>query len=356
MQVNPRNADVFQGPQPQRPAAAELFCRLLGYNDSVPSLSIFCRSMRWLPMGFQDRGYYRSPTAGFAPEWSAVNSIIIANVAVWLANFILTGDLFREIFSLKVSLNDLCCLRSDLFSHPWNFWTLLTYGFLHDGPSLEFPGSQYSIWHILFNMLTLWFFGRPVEAITGRAEFFRFYCVSIVLAGLAWVIGEWASGMGGRLVGASGGVMAVLAAFIWYYPRQTVLIYGILPVPAWALGVLYFFSDLSGAGDRSSNVAHVAHLAGAAFGILYAWRGWNLDRFTETPARWWGSFRRQRFRVVQPDDDPNERFTDARREPPLDEEVDRILEKIGRSGEASLTAAERDTLTRASQRLKGRRR
>jgi membrane associated rhomboid family serine protease len=298
-------------------------------------------------MGYQDRGYYRSPTSGFAPEWSAVNMIIAINVAVWLANFILAGDLFREFFSLKVSVNELLCLRSDLPSQLWRFWTLLSYGFLHD---------DRAPWHLLFNMLTLWFFGRPVEAITGRAEFVRFYLTAIVVAGLAWLISERLGGGGpaSRLVGASGGVMAVLAAFIWYYPRQTVLIYGIIPVPAWALGILYFLSDLQGAGTQS-NVAHVAHLAGAAFGILYAWRGWNLDGLTEAPARWWSGLKRQRLRIVRPDDDSDRRVACDRDEPPLEQEVDRILEKIARSGEASLTQAERDTLTRASRRLKNRR-
>jgi membrane associated rhomboid family serine protease len=303
-------------------------------------------------MGFQDRGYYRLPTGGFTADWSAVNAIIVVNVAVWLANFILAGDLFRELVSLKLSLNDLLCLRSDLPSRPWNAWTLLTYGFLHDGPSLETPRAAYNIWHIVFNMLTLWFFGRPVEAIMGRAEFIRFYCMAIVVAGLAWVIGERVSGLGGmsRLVGASGGVMAVLAAFIWYYPRETVLIYGVLPVPAWALGIIYLLSDLRGAGSQAGNVAHVAHLAGAAFGLLYAWRGWSLDALTEAPARLLTNLRRRRLRIVRPDDEPADRD-----EPPLEQEVDRLLEKISRSGEASLTAAERDTLTRASRRLKDRR-
>jgi membrane associated rhomboid family serine protease len=308
-------------------------------------------------MGFQDRGYYRSPGAGFSPEWSAVNAIIVANVAIWLANFILTGDLFRELVSLKLSLNDLLCLRSDLPSHLWKFWTLLTYGFLHDGPSLEAPRADYNIWHLVFNMLTLWFFGRPVEGIMGRAEFLRFYCTAIVVAGLAWVIGERLGGAapGPRLVGASGGVMAVLAAFIWYYPRETIYFWGVLPVPAWVLGVLYLLSDIQGAGNGQSNVAHVAHLAGAAFGILFAWRGWSLDGLTEAPARLLASLRRNRLRVVRPDDEPEIRFNGDRDAPPLEQEVDRILEKIGRSGEGSLTAAERDTLTRASRRLKNRR-
>ena len=77
----------------------------------------------------------------------------------------------------------------------WNAWQLLTYGFLHDGPSLEVQeqlrrfgeAQDFNPWHLVFNMLTLWFFGRELEALMGRAEFLRFYCAAIVLAGLAWV-------------------------------------------------------------------------------------------------------------------------------------------------------------------------
>ena len=151
--------------------------------------------------------------------------------------------------------------------------------------------------------------------------------------------------------------MAVLAVFIWYFPRQTVLLWGVLPVPAWALGILYFVSDVQGAAAGGGNVAHVAHVAGAIFGLLYAWRGWQLGDLTDVLA----AFRRRRMRVVRPDDD-----TTSPRRPPapprdasrldadLQQEVDRILEKISRSGESSLTSAERDTLTQASRRLKER--
>ncbi|MFZ4636568.1 MAG: rhomboid family intramembrane serine protease [Pirellulales bacterium] len=302
-------------------------------------------------MGFQDRGYSSDRRPTFASEWTAVNAIIALNIAIWLANFILTGDLFRELFSLRLSLNDLLCLRSDLPTHPQNFWSLLSYGFLHDGPSLEQPNNQYSPMHLLFNMLTLWFFGRELEAVTGRGEFFRFYCAAIVFAGLAWVVGEGFGGQGGRLVGASGGVMAVLAAFIWYFPKQTVLVYGVLPVPVWALGILYLVSDVRGAAEGSGNVAHLAHLGGAVFGLMYAWRGWQFDWLASVPAGWLA--RRRRMRIVRPDD---ERPLSVRPgdDPRLDEEVDRILAKISRTGEGSLTAAERDTLTRASRRLKER--
>jgi membrane associated rhomboid family serine protease len=303
-------------------------------------------------MGYQDRGYYR-PHGGALGDWSAVNAIIMVNVAVWLANFILAGNLLREVFPLELSLNDIFALRSDLPEHPWKAWQLLTYGFLHDGPSLDSPGNQYSPLHLLFNMLTLWFFGREVEGVMGRAEFLRFYLMSIVVAGLAWVAAAQAGGQGGRLVGASGGVMAVLAVFVWYFPRQTVLIYGVLPVPAWALGVLYFFTDARGVASGDGNVAHIAHLGGAAFGLLYAWRGWSLDGLADLPQR----LRRagRRMRVVRPEG-PASRAPDDETDETLQETVDRILEKISRTGASSLTAEERETLTRASRRLRDRER
>lgn len=292
-------------------------------------------------MGFADRGYYRSESPSFMEEWTGVLTIIVANVAVWVANLLGANEF---------PLSRFLALEGDLPNHLLKAWELVSYGFVHD--------SQ-NPWHLVFNMLALWFFGREVEAIMGRAEFLRFYFTAIVIAGLAWLvsvqIGSPLFAPRMFLVGASGAVMAVLAVFIWYFPRQTVLLWGVLPVPAWALGVLYFVSDLQGAASGGGQVANVAHLAGAIFGGLYAWQGWNLGLFTDLRER----FRRSRMRVVRPDDDePGRRGPDARSQSALDAElqeaVDRILEKISRSGEGSLTNDERDTLTRASRRLKER--
>jgi membrane associated rhomboid family serine protease len=292
-------------------------------------------------MGFADRGYYRSESPSFMEEWTGVLTIIVANVAVWVANLLGANEF---------PLSRFLALEGDLPNHLLKAWELVSYGFVHD--------SQ-NPWHLVYNMLALWFFGREVEAIMGRAEFLRFYFTAIVIAGLAWLvsvqIGSPLFAPRMFLVGASGAVMAVLAVFIWYFPRQTVLLWGVLPVPAWALGVLYFVSDLQGAASGGGQVANVAHLAGAIFGGLYAWQGWNLGLFTDLRER----FRRSRMRVVRPEDEaPGGRAADARSQSALDAElqeaVDRILEKISRSGEGSLTNDERDTLTRASRRLKER--
>ena len=295
-------------------------------------------------MGYSDRGYYRSEPSSFMAEWTAVLTIIVVNVAVWVANLLGAGEF---------PVNRFLALEGDLPQNLLKAWELVTYGFVHDGQN---P------WHLVFNMLALWFFGREVEAVMGRGEFFRFYFTAIVLAGSAWLVsiqlGVPAQASRMFLVGASGAVMAVLAVFIWYFPNQTVLLWGVLPVPAWALGILYFVSDVSGAAQGGGNVVHVAHVAGAIFGLLYAWRGWNLGGLADLTAR----FRRRQMRVVRPEDDfggrPGRQVKDERPQSKLDEElkqaVDTILEKISRSGESSLTSEERDTLTRASRRLKER--
>lgn len=328
------------------------------YDDGCPSAEVAAWAVTGVPaerhpMGFADRRYsppdrsWRRGSFGDG-DWTAVTTIIVANCAVWVACLLAGND----------SLERLLAMRGDLPSHPLEAWRLLSYGFTHDTSS---P------WHLFLNMLTLWFFGPEVEARTGRQEFFRFWLTAIIIAGLTWLvsvqIGQWNRSPLSFLVGASGAVMAVLAFFIWHNPHQELALWGILPIPAWALGLLYFFSDVNGAYHGTGSVAHCAHIGGALFGLAYAWRGWNLGDLLELPAQLLQS--RRRFRIHHPDDDaPVARRPVATQAPPpqasledddaLREAVDRILEKISRSGEASLTTQERDTLTRASRRLKER--
>ena len=305
-------------------------------------------------MGFADRRYSRS-NPSFMDDWTAVLTILVANIALWVANLVGANDF---------PVSQFLVLQGDLGNHLLKAWELVTYGFVHS------PSSPS---HLLFNMLALWFFGQEVEARLGRAEFFRFYLTAIVMAGIAWLVsvqvGHPLQASRYFLMGASGAVMAVMAVFIWHNPRREIYIWGVLPVPAWGLGLLYFLMDVNGATNGGGNVANVAHLGGAAFGLCYAWRGWDLGGFSDLGARlnalrksWGGA---PAVRVFRPDDTPV-----SNRRPPQDataaprrqnaddvalqEAVDQILEKISRSGEASLTPAERDTLTAASRRLKER--
>jgi hypothetical protein len=128
-----------------------------------------------------------------------------------------------------------------------------------------------------------------------------------------------------------------------HFPRRTLLLFFVIPMPAWLLGVLVVAYDMFGAsgGIAGSNVAYSVHLAGAAFAFIYYLRGWNLTRLTEGWRIAWPTFRRKpRLRVHKPVEEPGSN---------LSADVDRILEKIYREGEASLTAGERKTLETASR-------
>ncbi len=299
-------------------------------------------------MGFSDRGYSRDSYQPFMADWTAVMTIMVVNIAIWVANLVAAG---------QVSVSDFLSLQGDLPRHLLKAWELVTYGFVH---------APLDPWHLIGNMLGLWFFGRAVEDIMGRGEFFRFYFTAIVIAGLAWLASvQLFPDRGGttanyHLMGASGGVMAVLAVFIWNYPRETVYIWGVLPVPVWALGLLYLVMDVQGAANGGGQVAHVAHIAGAIFGLCYAWRDWNLSGIGDMQERLQTQLKglRRGMRVVRPpeDEEDDDRLSRSggRDDVAMQEAVDRILEKISRSGEASLTSAERDTLTQASRRLKER--
>ncbi|NLE38776.1 MAG: rhomboid family intramembrane serine protease [Pirellulaceae bacterium] len=288
-------------------------------------------------MGIYDRDYYQNQPGGVALRGprTMVGWIILINAVVFVADGVFTPESHGIMFFLA-------CEPSTLF-HPWLWWQFLTYGFTHAPFSVD-P------WHIVFNMASLWFLGVHVEQRYGGREFIRFYLAALVACG---VLGSAAGLMGPPdtwrpLVGASGAVTAVVMLFIVNYPRQTLLLFMVLPVPAWAVGVILIVMNLFGhAGFLDPNVAYGVHLVGIAFGALYHYRGWNLTRLTGGLSLDWLK-RRSHLRVHDPSDEEKAEQIEA--------EVDRILKKISQQGESSLTRKERRTLEAASREYQKNRR
>lgn len=142
------------------------------------------------------------------------------------------------------------------------WWQVATYMFTH---------SLTSLWHILFNMLGLLFFGVQVERRIGSNEFLLFYLLSGVIAGVFSLAVYWFTGAQFvSLVGASGAIFAVLLAFATYFPRANILLFGIFPVRAPILVIGYAALETFNMISRTrGNVAHLTHLAGFGIAFLY---------------------------------------------------------------------------------------
>jgi membrane associated rhomboid family serine protease len=298
-------------------------------------------------MGLEDRQYYRSeydnPGGGFraAGGQSMVNILLIINIAVFVI------DMFSpeaNPLTRQHAFSSLLSLSADSWQRPWELYGLLTYGFSH--ASLQ---TDTGIWHILMNMFVLWMFGREVEMRLGRYEFLRFYLLAILVSGLTWLVYvNLVYQGGGSLVGASGAVMAVFALFVFFDPKRTLLIWGIVPAPAWLLCGVYVIIDIVGMRG-GSHVAHEAHLAGVAFSAAYFYGGWNLGRLAPGGFRFRvPKFRGPNLKVHRPEasDDVESNYRQ------LEEEGDRILQKMHTQGEDSLTAEERKILERYSRRMR----
>jgi hypothetical protein len=181
----------------------------------------------------------------------------------------------------------------------------------------------------------------------------------VAFGGVVWAAAGQLQGApaGDSVVGASGAVAGIVVLYAWNFPRRMLLLFFVIPVPAWFAGVLLVSYDAYGAviHPEGSRTAFVVHLGGAALALLYCGLGWNFGRWW--PSSWSFSIprprRRPKLRVHSPDEDTEKRADPA--EENLNEEVDRILEKISREGEASLTRKERRTLETASRQYQKRR-
>ena len=281
-------------------------------------------------MGVYDRNYYRDELPGLKPwdRYSMITNIIIANVVIMFANFLFTNR--------DDAVVEFLMLRAGDIARPWDWYRFLTYGFTHE-----------ALFHLLFNMMTLYFLGQAVEQRYGRWELLRFYLVAIVLGGLVYnLIRLLIPGMPqGPVLGASGGVVGVVMLFVYNYPQATLMIWGVVPVKAWVVGVVTVAADVF---LTKESVAQDVHLTGAAFATLYYFGNLNLSLVGNGWSRLRGSLKRKpKLRVHTADDN-----SPATRD---EVEADRLLDKIYREGQTSLTPKEQQFLERYSRRVREKR-
>lgn len=286
-------------------------------------------------MGLYDRPYYqdepRSSFSGFVGGRSMIANIIIVNVALYVL------DVF--LWPGEEPLNRLLAAKSDTLVRPWMWWQFLTYGFMH---------SPDNVFHLIFNMLGLFFLGREVELKYGSNAFLKMYLTALVICGVIWSATNLVMEENIALIGASGAVTTTVILFALNFPHRKVLFMMFIPIPAWVLGVMIVVFNLSGQygpvrGD-DARVAYDVHLLGAAYAFLYFKTGWDLTTLF-MPTQWRGKFKMPSRRPKLKLHDPEDRYDQ------LDQQADTVLKKLHREGESSLSAKERRILEDYSRRM-----
>lgn len=211
------------------------------------------------------------------PLSPGVRTLLFTTVGVWVFQ-LLAGFLAQVRFDRLFGL-----VPYDVTHHLF-LWQGVTYLFLHGG-----------FFHILLNMLALWMFGTELEWLWGTRRFLRFYFVTGVGAALCSTLVTPNSTI--PIIGASGAIYGLLAAYGLLFPDRILLLYLVIPIKAkyfvLILGLITFWSSLTSTGG---GVAHVAHLGGMLFGWLYLkgfgpWRG-----FRNPLPGLWNRWRRERLR------------------------------------------------------------
>ena len=234
---------------------------------------------------------------------------------------------------------------SVLISRPWS---IITYMFLH----LEF-------FHILFNMLWLYWMGQILQEYLGSKKLFSTYILGGISGAILYIIAFNIFPLFSNSVpvslalGASASVLAITVAAATLLPDYPINLFLIGRIPLKVIAILTFLLDLVSVSGSNAG-GHIAHLGGAAFGFIYirqlkkgndiaAWFNNFMDRF----ATLFKSSSRSKMKIKYKRVVDDETFIQNKKN--KQERTDEILDKISRSGYSSLTAEEKDFLFKSSK-------
>jgi membrane associated rhomboid family serine protease len=217
--------------------------------------------------------------------------------------------------------------------------------------------SHFEIWHLIFNMLFLYFSGQLFEQIFDKRRLWQTYIFGGISGGMLEIAAHYLfpsfQNADQVVVGASGSIMAIFTALAFHSPNIRVNLFGIFPVKIYLIAIFFLLNDLIGIADPSDNVAHFAHLGGAIFGLIsiqsmhsnnniLSVLGSFFDRIKKIITS--GKSTKSGKAKIKTDEEYN--LEKKRRQ----EKTDAILDKISKSGYESLTKEEKDFLFNQSKK------
>jgi len=292
---------------------------------------------------------------------SAVTKLIYINLGVFLLVIILFGIYALATPAAPIPKKNIfygnflnyLMLHTDLKLLITRPWGIITYMFLH-----------FEFLHILFNMLWLFWFGRIFLHYLTEKQLYTTYLLGGIAGGVLLVLAyNVLPGLSDYLpaLGASASVSAIVIAISFYSPDYSVYIPLIGPVKIKYIALLFIALDVlmivntnSASGLGSNAGGHIAHLGGALYGYLFALQLKRGKDIGKSFSGWMDSLaslfsRKSRMRVSykskasQMDDFEYNKFRAEHQK-----EIDRILDKIAKSGYDSLSKKEKETLFKMS--------
>lgn len=278
---------------------------------------------------------------------AVTKNLILVNVLAYAATWLLEMR--------GISLPEMGGLY--FFMDPrFHLYQFFTYQFLHG-----------SLSHLFWNMFALYMFGVVMERVWGAKKFLFYYISCGVGAGFIQEVVQFMTWSGGLTIGASGSIYAILLAFGMTFPEERIMLL-IPPIPIKAKWFVVGYAAIElvlAMSQPGDGVAHIAHLGGMLFGFFMI-RYWNkhpnsnFDRRSSANS-FFDSLRRNFERHQQGNSRQSSRNSNNQtRRPESDmeynqrrrqrqEEIDRILDKVRRSGYDSLTKEEKMKLFEASR-------
>ena len=278
---------------------------------------------------------------------STLTKLIYINLAVFLAVKIfgvITG-LF-QLSGISGSMVYWLSVPADLQLLIGRFWSIFTYMFLHEG-----------FIHILFNTLILFWFRRIFLQYLNEKQLLNVYLLGGLLGALLYILAFNAFPVFEKVLplsyalGASASVMAIVIAISIYVPDYTIQLMFLGPVKLKYIAGFYFVLDiLSIAGENSGG--HIAHLGGAFFGYLFISnlkKGRVSSKNTSTSSKSFSSFFKRKPKMKVSHKKPVDDMEYNTQKIAKQEEIDKILDKIAKSGYDSLSKQEKEILFKMSK-------
>ena len=248
---------------------------------------------------------------------NAIKLLVSVNFGIFLLQSLSKSEMiFFQLFGLVPKL-----IWSEFM-----IWQPVTYLFFHGG-----------IWHVLINMFVLWMFGSELERLWGKLRFLKYYFITGIGSGIITALLNLSSIT--PVVGASGAVFGVLMAYGITYPNRTIYLYGIIPIRSMLFVIAVGFIAFVSSFDGTSRISHITHLSGMVIGYLILKRRWQFNDI-------WFSIRKK---TLEYQIQREERKISHRQE--LENNIDKILDKINDQGFQSLSDKEERQLYENSKSL-----